>query len=270
MIATYLLGDDPNENLRSCSCLSHSWRRLVLPHLFATVKPVEVDQLDDFAIFVKSNPDISIWIRNLRIFGDDSGPSNKRGGALKTISLDYGSSFVRILLRLRSLEYLRCSSVCLSPPELSKPSRPFQLRRFVWDQCHVDATKESDDGTSSSTIPYILDLFAADTLDITLTLDTEPSVERPISLKRPLAFKSVIIRGTQSPELFPTLRQTLCQDTLRSLTVGVGAPFYIFWLGEFIQGAGRNLEHLRLHFYNMGRYHGWTGTLLFFDPSLPQ
>ena len=105
-----------------------------------------------------------------------------------------------------------------------------------------------------------------DILDLTLALKAEvDSLETRIRLPWPLAFKSVIIRGTLAPELFHPFSYNLCPDTLRSLTVCVGVPRYIEWLGTLLNGAGQNLEHLRLSLYNMGRYR-WQGMPLFVSP----
>ncbi|KAI1788675.1 hypothetical protein LXA43DRAFT_924691 [Ganoderma leucocontextum] len=260
LIISYIQGDKRRATLKSCSCLSHTWRGLTLPHVFASVE-VPVEQLVGFATFVKSKSHIAALIKSLTIFCDR--PSYNK----KPMSFARNSSFNRILARLPAVEYLRCSFLLFSPsrasPALdSKLSARFKLRRFVWDKCVIDDAWGCNREAQFLRILSVVSLFDADTLDLILPWTDGLWPHKHISLAQPLAFKSVVVRGISSSAFLSCFCQNLSPDTLRFLTVSIAQPHHVAELGQLLHRVGRNLEHLRINFRNMTQLQWWTGPVL--------
>ncbi|KAI0653178.1 hypothetical protein C8Q70DRAFT_650689 [Cubamyces menziesii] len=134
---------DAKRTIMACACVSRLWRELSIPHLFSSLKVVNLSDFDDFSAFLATHPDLARHIRILTL----ARPRRYRGMKLPIAEPVMGpnishSGLADIVAKVPKLRELRLDNIFIvnspidptSPTTLLPPPN-FRLRKLSMHSC---------------------------------------------------------------------------------------------------------------------------------------
>ncbi|KAI0331624.1 hypothetical protein GY45DRAFT_1321950 [Cubamyces sp. BRFM 1775] len=278
--------NDAKKTIIACACVSRLWRKLSLPHLFSSLKVVNLHDFYDFSTFLATRPDLARHIQILTL------ARLRRYGMLPVAEAVLGpnishSGLVNIAARLPKLRELHLDTVFIldsgidptSPTALLPPH--FRLKKLSMHSCCGRVGQMTL--FPLTTLVDTLRILPADVVDLswlTLACDagdvTFDGVRLPAAPRWPnegLQVSTLILDRIASRSSWPpidtmrfygVLRQVLAPQCIRSFqaqrrkdlhstrpkpTFDKRNPNALCVLGELLEHAGGDaLQHLSLPF----------------------